>query len=66
MLRRAEDIGGVAVHIVARVLHQAGPGEILVTRTLKDLVAGAGISFASRGTHAFAGIPEQWQIFAVA
>lgn len=66
VLRREDDIGGVAVHLVARVVEHAAPGEVLVTRTLKDLVAGAGIAFADRGTHAFAGIPDAWQVFAVA
>jgi class 3 adenylate cyclase/pimeloyl-ACP methyl ester carboxylesterase len=60
-----EDIGGIAVHIAARVLAQAGAGEIWCSRTVKDLVAGAGFAFADRGTHRLKGVPEPWQLFAV-
>jgi pimeloyl-ACP methyl ester carboxylesterase len=58
-------IGGVAVHIAARVAGLAGPREILVTRTVTDLVAGSGISFASRGEHALKGIPGPQALFEV-
>jgi class 3 adenylate cyclase len=58
------DIGGVAVHIAARVSALAGPGEVLVSRTVKDLVAGSGISFRDRGTHTLKGITEDWQLLA--
>jgi class 3 adenylate cyclase len=58
-------IGGVAVHIAARVAGLAGPGEILVTRTVTDLVAGSGIAFANRGERALKGIPEARALFAV-
>jgi pimeloyl-ACP methyl ester carboxylesterase/class 3 adenylate cyclase len=60
-----EDIGGIAVHIAARVLAQAGAGEIWCSRTVKDLVAGAGFAFTDRGTHRLKGVPEPWQLFAV-
>jgi class 3 adenylate cyclase len=60
-----EDIGGIAVHIAARVLGRAGSGEILCSRTVKDLVAGSGFSFADRGSHRLKGIPDDWQLYAV-
>jgi len=61
-----EDIGGIAVHIAARVSAHAEPGEVLVSRTVKDLVAGSGIAFTDRGTHALRGVPETWELHAVA
>jgi class 3 adenylate cyclase len=63
--RQASDIAGIAVHIGARVREKARPGEILVSRTVTDLVAGAGISFTDRGTHALKGVPGRWRLFAV-
>jgi class 3 adenylate cyclase len=60
-----DDIGGIAVHIAARVLGRAGAGEILCSRTVKDLVAGSGFRFADRGTHRLKGIPDDWQLYAV-
>jgi pimeloyl-ACP methyl ester carboxylesterase len=60
-----EDIGGIAVHIAARVLARAGAGELLCSRTVKDLVAGAGFAFTDRGTHRLKGVPDRWQLFAV-
>jgi class 3 adenylate cyclase len=60
-----EDIGGIAVHLAARVLAQAGAGEILCSRTVKDLVAGAGFAFTDRGTHRLKGVPDHWQLYAV-
>jgi class 3 adenylate cyclase len=60
-----EDIGGIAVHIAARVLGRAGSGEILCSRTVKDLVAGSGFRFADRGSHRLKGIPDDWQLYAV-
>jgi class 3 adenylate cyclase len=62
---RGDDVGGIAVHIGARVGAAAGPGEILVSRTVTDLVAGSGIAFANRGSHPLKGVPEEWQLFAV-
>jgi pimeloyl-ACP methyl ester carboxylesterase len=59
-----EGIGGIAVHIGARVAGLAAAGEVLVTRTVKDLTAGAGIDFDGRGTHALRGIPGDWELFA--
>jgi class 3 adenylate cyclase len=62
---RGDDIGGIAVHIGARVAALAGPGEILVSRTVTDLVAGSGITFEDRGEHHLKGVPVPWRIFAV-
>jgi class 3 adenylate cyclase len=59
------DIGGIAVHIGARVGALASAGEVLVSRTVTDLVAGSGIGFEHRGTHALKGIPGEWQLYAV-
>jgi class 3 adenylate cyclase len=59
-----DDIGGIAVHIAARVSALAGPREVLVSRTVKDLVAGSGIAFEDRGEHALKGVPDQWQLYA--
>ncbi len=61
---RGDDIGGVAVHIAARVMSLAGPGEILVSRTVTDLVAGSGIHFEDRGESELRGIPGSWRVFA--
>ena len=58
------DIGGIAVHVAARVNALAAPGEVLVSRTVKDLVAGSGIGFVDRGSHTLKGIPEDWQLLA--
>ena len=60
-----DDIGGIAVNIGARVGAAAGPGEVLVSRTVTDLVAGSGIDFADRGLHALKGVPGEWQLYAV-
>jgi class 3 adenylate cyclase len=59
------DIGGIAVHIAARVLSQAGAGEVLCSRTVKDLVAGAGFGFTDRGTRRLKGVADSWQLYAV-
>jgi pimeloyl-ACP methyl ester carboxylesterase len=59
------DIGGIAVHIAARILGQAGAGEILVSRTVRDLVVGSGTSFADRGSVELRGVPGTWQLLAV-
>jgi pimeloyl-ACP methyl ester carboxylesterase len=58
------DVGGIAVHIAARVGALAGAGEVLVSGTVKDLVAGSGIRFADRGTKQLKGIPDEWRLFA--
>jgi class 3 adenylate cyclase len=60
-----DDIGGIAVHIAARVSSHAGAGEVLVSRTVKDLVAGSGIEFSDRGVHTLKGVPDTWQLYAV-
>lgn len=61
-----DDIAGLAVHLTARIASAARPGEILVSRTVRDLVAGSGLAFEDRGEHEFKGIPEPWQVYAVA
>jgi pimeloyl-ACP methyl ester carboxylesterase/class 3 adenylate cyclase len=58
-----EGISGIAVHIAARVATLATAGEVLVTRTVKDLTAGSGIEFQGRGTHALRGVPGDWELF---
>jgi pimeloyl-ACP methyl ester carboxylesterase/class 3 adenylate cyclase len=58
-------IGGIAVHIGARVAAEAGPGEVIVSRTVKDLVAGSGIEFDERGSAQLKGVPGEWQLYAV-
>jgi len=63
---RGDDIGGIAVHIGARVSALAGPNEVLVSSTLRDLVIGSGLEFEDRGTHQLKGVPGEWHIFAVA
>lgn len=62
--RRPEGIAGVAVHIGARVCALAAPGEVLVTRTMRDLVAGSGITFEARGEHELRGVPDSWALYA--
>jgi class 3 adenylate cyclase len=61
-----DDIGGIAVHIAARVSALAGAEEVLVSRTVKDLVAGSGLEFTDRGTHELKGVPDSWQLYAAA
>jgi class 3 adenylate cyclase len=61
-----DDVGGIAVHIAARVSALAGPSEVLVSRTVKDLVAGSGIEFDDRGEHTLKGVPDTWQLYAAA
>ena len=58
------DIGGIAVHIAARVVGGAGAGEVLVSSTVRDLVVGSGIEFEDRGRHALKGAPGEWQLYA--
>ena len=60
-----EKIGGIAVHLGARVVAEARPGEVLVSSTVKDLVAGSGLRFIDRGVHTLKGIPGDWNLFAV-
>ena len=59
-------VAGIAVSIGARVAAQAGPGEVLVSQTVKDLVAGSGIEFSDRGTAELKGVPGEWRLYAVA
>ena len=61
-----EDVGGIAVHIAARVGALAAAGEVLVSSTVKDLVAGSGIQFVDRGAQQLKGIPDEWRLFAAA
>jgi class 3 adenylate cyclase len=60
-----DKLSGLAVHIGARVAAAAGPGEIWVSSTVKDLVAGSGLRFADRGLHVLKGIPGEWRLSAV-
>ncbi len=62
---RGEDVAGMGVNIAARVMDAAGPGEVVVSSTVKDLVAGSGVRFADRGTHNLHGVPGEWRLFAV-
>jgi class 3 adenylate cyclase len=59
-----DDVGGIAVHIGARVAALAGAGEVWVSSTVKDLVAGSGLRFDDRGSQSLKGIPGQWRLFA--
>jgi class 3 adenylate cyclase len=60
-----DGIGGIAVHIAARIVDQAGPGEILASRTVRDLVIGSGMGFEDRGSVELRGVPGTWQLLAV-
>jgi class 3 adenylate cyclase/pimeloyl-ACP methyl ester carboxylesterase len=64
VVRRDGGIAGIAVHIGARVAGMAGPGDVLVTRTVRDLVAGSGIAFEERGEHELKGVPDTWTLYA--
>jgi class 3 adenylate cyclase len=57
------DVAGLTVHIGARVAALAGPGEVLVSSTVKDLVVGSELSFQERGRHELKGVPGEWQVF---
>ncbi len=61
-----DDVGGIAVHIGARIGASAAPGEVLVSSTVKDLVAGSGIGFEDRGEQELRGVPDSWRLWAVA
>lgn len=65
-LVRGDDLAGLAVHIAARVGDLAGPGEVLVSRTVVELVAGSNLRFADRGEFRLKGVPDTWRLFAVA
>jgi class 3 adenylate cyclase len=60
-----DDVGGIAVHIGARVASLAGAGEVLVSSMVKDLVAGSGLRFGDRGSQSLKGVPGEWRIYAV-
>lgn len=62
--RAGDDLAGIAVHISARVMAHAEPGEVLVSSTVKDLVAGSGLVFADRGVHVLKGVPGEWKLYA--
>ena len=63
---RGDDIGGIGVHIGARVSALAGPNDVIVSSTLRDLVIGSGLEFEERGAHELKGVPGEWRLFAVA
>ena len=60
------DVTGMTVHIGARIGAAAGPGEVLVSRTVRDLVVGSGLSFVDRGDHQLKGVPGRWRLYALA
>lgn len=62
---RGKDVGGVAVHLASRVMSEASPGQIMVSRTVRDLVVGSEIAFSDRGTHRLKGIEGDWQLYSV-
>jgi class 3 adenylate cyclase len=62
---RGDDVAGAGVEIAARVKDQAAPGEIVATRTVRDLSAGSGFAFEDRGLHRLRGLPDDWQLFAL-
>lgn len=62
---RGDDVGGIGVHIASRIMDTAAPGEILVSRTVRDLVAGSDIPLQDRGSHSLKGVGDDWQLFAV-
>lgn len=63
---RDDDVGGIGVHIAARIAALAQTGEILVSRTVKDLITGSGLSLDERGSHELKGVPDTWQLYSVA
>ncbi|MGB8504075.1 adenylate/guanylate cyclase domain-containing protein, partial [Mycobacterium sp.] len=60
-----DDLGGIGVHIAARIQADADPGQVLVSSTVKDLVVGSGLRFGDRGECALKGVPDTWRLFAV-
>jgi class 3 adenylate cyclase len=60
------DVAGLAVNIAARVLDRAGPGEVLVSSTVRELVVGSGVVFEDRGAYQLKGVPDRWSLYAVA
>jgi class 3 adenylate cyclase len=63
--RTGSDVSGVAVHVAARVMERAGPGEVWASSTVRDLVSGSGIAFADRGSFRFEGLPREWHVWRV-
>src|SRR5205085_12269030 len=63
--RTEADVLGIAVHLAARIMDTASAGEVVISRTVKDLVAGSGIAFDDVGEHSLKGIEEKWQLFDV-
>lgn len=59
-----EKVGGIGVHIASRVLEKASPNEVLVSRTVKDLISGSGINLIEKGVYSLKGIPDEWRLFA--
>ena len=62
---RPDDVTGIAVHIAARVMHAAAPGEVLASSTVKELVVGSGLRFDDRGAHALRGVDDEWHLYAL-
>jgi len=62
---RQSEIGGIAVHIAARIMSEAGAGEVFVSSTVKDLVTGSDLAFSDRGSRALKGVPREWQLYSV-
>jgi class 3 adenylate cyclase/pimeloyl-ACP methyl ester carboxylesterase len=63
--RRGDDLGGLGVNIGSRIMDFAGPGEVLVSRTVKDLTIGSGLQFSERGRHTLKGVPDEWELYAL-
>ena len=63
--RTDAEVLGIAVHLAARIVNTAGAGDVIISRTVKDLVAGSGIAFDDAGEHFLKGIDEKWQLFKV-
>ncbi|MGI9085862.1 MAG: adenylate/guanylate cyclase domain-containing protein [Aeromicrobium sp.] len=63
--RRGDDVAGIAVNVAARVVAKAGPGEVMVSSTVRELVLGSGLEFIDRGSHVLKGVPDEWHLFAV-
>jgi class 3 adenylate cyclase len=61
--RRADGVGGISVHVAARVLGHAGPGQVLVTRTARDLATGSDLAFGAVGEFELRGVPGRWELF---
>jgi class 3 adenylate cyclase len=63
--RTEADVLGIAVHLAARIMDMANAGQVVISRTVRDLVAGTGIEFEDAGEHSLKGIQEKWQLFKV-